>query len=153
MVEVVQPAQQQPLDDHAEGADDERCQDQRPPVVQAEIVERHPRRERTHHVLGAVGEVDDVQQAEDDGEPQAEHGVEGAVDQPEHDLPVEGEGVDSEDLSHAEALPMKTRGCRTRAGFRRGPRVLLAGHFFTCGHSVMSSDRKASSAGMLRRIL
>ena len=55
--------------------------------------------EGTEHVERAMGEIDDVEHAEDDGQPQAQHGVEHAVveaqhalgeDQPHHrvDLPL-----------------------------------------------------------------
>jgi hypothetical protein len=50
--------------------DHHRGEHQRPPVVDAELVQQQVRDEGAHHVLGAVGEVDDVEQAEDDGQPE-----------------------------------------------------------------------------------
>ncbi len=41
-------------------------------------------------------EVDDVEQAEDHRQAQREHGVEGAVDQAQHQLPEEGLVGDAE---------------------------------------------------------
>ncbi len=52
--------------------------------------------ERAHHVERAVGEIDDVEHAEDDGEAEAQQRVERAVDQPDQQLPEEllgGDGV------------------------------------------------------------
>jgi hypothetical protein len=46
-------------------------------------VQQHPGAKGAHHVLGAVGEVDDVEHAEDDGKAETEDGVEGAVDEAE----------------------------------------------------------------------
>ncbi len=39
------------------------ARDQRPPEGYADIVQQHPGAEGAHHVLRAVGEIDDVQQA------------------------------------------------------------------------------------------
>ena len=60
--------------------------------------------ERAHHVERAVGEIDDVEHAEDDGEAEAQQRVERAVDQPDQQLPVEllgGDGVAEESSPHA----------------------------------------------------
>jgi hypothetical protein len=70
----------------ADQADAQRRQQQRPPVADAEVFEPHPGEHGAHHVEGAMGEVDDVQHAEDHGQPEAQHGVERAIDQPEHEL-------------------------------------------------------------------
>ena len=83
MIEMVDALQQQPLEDHAEQADDQRRQHQRRPERHVEHAQQQPGGEGAHHELRAVREVDDVQHAEDHGEAQAQHGVEGAVDQPE----------------------------------------------------------------------
>jgi hypothetical protein len=42
---------------------------ERPPVADAEPVQQQPGHECPDHVLGAMGEVDDVQHAEDDRKP------------------------------------------------------------------------------------
>ena len=57
------------------------------PIGDAEVVEQHPGRECAHHVLRAMREIDDVEHAEDDGEAEAQHGVEGTIDEPEQKLP------------------------------------------------------------------
>ena len=100
MVELVEPLQQQPLDQDAERADDQRRQQQRRPVADAELVEQQERRERAHHVLRAVGEIDDVEHAEDDGEAEAQQRVERAVDQPEQKLPEQRRRRNAEDFEH-----------------------------------------------------
>ncbi|MCY1312518.1 hypothetical protein D9M70_629460 [compost metagenome] len=78
--------QQPPLDQHAEGADQQRSQHQRDPVVDAQVVEAEHRGEGAEHVLRAMGEVDDPQQAEDDRQAQAEQGIERPVDQAQEQL-------------------------------------------------------------------
>jgi hypothetical protein len=47
-----------------------------------------------------VGEIDDVEQPEDDGQAEAQHGIERAVDQPEQELAEESLRRDSEKLEH-----------------------------------------------------
>jgi hypothetical protein len=47
-----------------------------------------------------VREVDDVEQPEDDGQAQAQHGVEGAIHQAQHELAQEGLDGDAEDFGH-----------------------------------------------------
>ncbi|MNU03286.1 hypothetical protein D3C72_2472510 [compost metagenome] len=47
--------QQTPLDQHAEGADQQRSQHQRDPVVDAQVVEAEHRGEGAEHVLRAMG--------------------------------------------------------------------------------------------------
>ena len=73
---------------------------QRPPVAEPEILQQEERDEGAHHVLGAVREVDDVEHAEDHGEPEAEQRVERAVDQPEQQLPEQRLRGDAEDFEH-----------------------------------------------------
>ena len=57
-------------------------------------------RERAHHVLGAVREVDDVEHAEDDGEAEAQQRVERAVDQPDQQLAEQRLRGNAEDFEH-----------------------------------------------------
>ena len=100
MVELVEPLQQEPLDQDADEADDQRREHQRRPVADAELVEQQERREGTHHVLGAVGEIDDVEHAEDDGEAEAQQRIERAVDEPEQKLPEQRRRRNAEDFEH-----------------------------------------------------
>jgi len=83
MVEPGQEFEHGPLQDHAENADRNRRDDQRSPIADAEhvIVEQKIRHERAHHIERAMGEIDDVEHAEDDGKPETEQRVERAVDQ------------------------------------------------------------------------
>ena len=83
MVEVIDAFQQQLLEHDADQADNQRRQHQRSPERHIEVAEQQPCGEGAHHVLRAVREVDDVQHAEDHGEAETEHGVEGTVDQAE----------------------------------------------------------------------
>jgi len=98
MVEFIQPAQHGLFDRDAEGADDEWRQHQHHPVVQLVVIDADEGDEGAHHVQGAVGKVDDVQQAEDDSQAEREHRVEGAVDQPQQQLGHQGLQGDSEDF-------------------------------------------------------
>jgi hypothetical protein len=97
-VEPVQALEHQALDDDAEDADDQRREDQRPPVVHAPGVQHDPGGEGADHVQRAVREVHDVEQAEDHREAEAEHGVERAIHQPQHQLAEEGLVGDAEDF-------------------------------------------------------
>ncbi len=101
VVQLVQPLEHEALDQHAGDADHDGRDQQRPPVADAQLVEQQPGHEGAHHVLGAVREVDDVEQTEDHGQPQREQGVERAVDQPDQQLPEQGRGGNAEDLGHA----------------------------------------------------
>src|SRR5437868_15372754 len=86
MIEPRDAAQQKPLDRDAENADRDRRDDQRRPIADAEPAKQKPGAERAQHVLRAMREVDDVEEAEDDREPEAQHRVERAVDQPDEEL-------------------------------------------------------------------
>ena len=91
-VEMVEPGdalEQRALDDGAERADDERREDQRAPIIDAGQLQQEIGDEGADHVERAVGEIDDVEHAEDDGEAEAQQRVERAVDQPDHQLAVE----------------------------------------------------------------
>ncbi len=90
MIEMVEPRDHQPLDDHARRADDDGGEDERAPVGNARVLQKHPGGEGAHHVLGPMREVDHVHEAEDDGEPERQKGIEGAVDQAQEKLAEEG---------------------------------------------------------------
>src|SRR6185437_1102800 len=105
MIELVHPAQEGALEENAERADDDRRDDQRRPIADAEPVEQEPGAERAHHVLRAMGEVDDVEKPEDDRQAEAQHGVERAVDEPEQKLAEQRLRRNSEQLEH-HASPM-----------------------------------------------
>ena len=75
-----------------------------------------------------MAEIDDVEQAEDDCQPQAQQRVEGPVDQPDEELTEQGLGGDAEE--------------------RQG-----RSYFFTSGQPPWSIGRKACSAGIVARIL
>ena len=86
MIELVEAAQHGPLDDDPEYGYDEWRQPQHHPVIQPEIVHPHPGSEGAHHVERAMREVDDIEQAKDDRQPERQHGVEGAIDEPQQEL-------------------------------------------------------------------
>src|SRR5260370_31930298 len=100
MIEPVEPLQKHPLDHNAGGADDDRRQHQRLPVADVKIIEQQERRERAHHVLGAVSEIDDVEHSEDDRKPEAQQGIERAVDQADQELAEQCRRRNAEDFEH-----------------------------------------------------
>ena len=159
------------------GADDDRRDDQRGPIVHAGVLQQQERRERAHHVLGAVREIDDVEHAEDDGEPEAQQRVERAVDQPEqqlannacegmpkisnmgHDLgvlpPPQGERVGArsdepggESVEHPDPHPPSLRRRVTLPACGGG---MKQAQLPASGQLPSLSGRKASAAGMVAR--
>src|SRR5262249_19135818 len=110
VVEPIEPLQKGALDDDTGDADDDRRDDERDPIVQTGILQQEERREGAQHVLGAMGEVDDVEHAEDDGETEAQERVERAVDQPEQELTEQSLGRNAENLEHARSLSLPRRG-------------------------------------------
>ena len=72
MVELVEPLQHRALEHDADEAHGDGRDEERPPVAEPRVLQEEPRGEGAHHVLGAVGEVDDVEQAEDDREAEAQ---------------------------------------------------------------------------------
>ena len=71
LMETGEPLEEQALDDRSDRADDQRREDEGPPIVEARIVEQEISGEGPHHVERAVGEVDDRQHAENDRKPEA----------------------------------------------------------------------------------
>src|SRR5581483_12186198 len=98
MVESVKPLQKAAFDEDAENADDQRRDDQRRPIADARIKEEEIGRERPQHVLGAMGEVDDVEHAENDGESETEQRVKRSVDQPDEKLTKKRRRRNAEDF-------------------------------------------------------
>ena len=82
-------------------ADQNRRDDQRRPIIDPEILQQQIGGERAHHVLRAVGEIDDVEHAENDGEPEAQQRVERAVDQAEQQLAEQRLRRNAENFEHA----------------------------------------------------
>ncbi len=76
MVEFVKPADDGFFQHDAEGSDNQRCQDEAGEIADPEVVQQHPGHKGAHHEQRAMGEVDDVQHAEDDGEAKRQAGVE-----------------------------------------------------------------------------
>ena len=148
MIELVEPLQEEPLDDDSGHPHDEGRDDDRPPITQPGILQQEERGEGAQHVLGAMGEIDDVEHAEDDGEPEAEQRIERAVDEPDQQLPEQGLGADAEQFEHG-----RSPSCGEE---RNGPFPDIAarsGQLFTNGQPPSASGRKASSAGMVARTL
>ena len=86
MIELVEMADEDALEHHAEGADDDRREEERPPIADTDEIEHEIGTEGAQHVLRAMREVDDVEHAEDDGEPEAQHRVESAIDEADQEL-------------------------------------------------------------------
>jgi hypothetical protein len=94
-----QSAQHGSLDPDPQQAHHQRCHDQGRPVVEVEV--RLPDQRAQHgvaqqrhigaqHVEGAVDKVDDVQEAENHRQAEAQDGIEDAVVEPQHDLRHDG---------------------------------------------------------------
>src|SRR5258705_11328221 len=64
------------------------------------LSETQPCNECAHHVLRAVREVDDVEQAENHCQAETQHGVERAVDEPDQELAIQGLRRDAEKFKH-----------------------------------------------------
>ena len=137
----------------------------RRPVADAGILQQQIGGEGAHHVLGAVREIDDVEHAEDDGEPEAQQRVERAVDQPDQQLPEQRRATEcrrfrtcepcsSPRAGEVERGPSPGRGQPSPAGRRRSRtqrgRCISR---FTSGQPPSLSGRNASSAGMVAREL
>ena len=75
-IELAQVLEKQSLDHDAGCADDNRGDDQRFPVADADVLKQQIGGKRAHHILRAVGEVDDVEHAEDHGKPKTQQRVE-----------------------------------------------------------------------------
>ena len=90
MVQLVKLFEHGALNQHAGGTHHHRCHHKCDPVVDAEFGQAKVGHKGAQHVLGAVGEVDDVQQAENHGQAQREQCVKRAVDQPDQQLPEQG---------------------------------------------------------------
>jgi len=56
--------------------DSERCDDERRPITDAQIVAQHPSEKGPHHVHCAMREVHDIKHAEDNTKTKAEHRIE-----------------------------------------------------------------------------
>jgi hypothetical protein len=68
-IEAGQPLEEQALDDRPDRADDNRREDERPPIVEAQAVQQKIGGEGPRHIERAMGEIDDVEHAENDREP------------------------------------------------------------------------------------
>ena len=139
LIEPRQPSQHGPFEDHAENADHDRREEQRPPIVDAEHVEQEIGAERAHHIERAMGEIDDVEHAEDHGEAETEQRVERAVDQADQQL--------GEQACMGSLLATQSSRTKSRRGPPHGRRSRH--HFLTSGHALSDSGRNASSAGMV----
>src|SRR5256885_6678296 len=87
-----------------------------PPVTDSELREQEIGAERAHHVLGAVGEVDDVEQPENHREPEREQCIERAVDQPDQQLPEQRLRRDPEDFHYRDVTSPTSNRLRSTAG-------------------------------------
>src|SRR3546814_6046280 len=78
--------------DLTEGTDDQRRDHKCCPVRHTKMLQEDPRKERSHHIEGAMREIDHVQKAEDNRHAEAQESVERAVDQTNQDLGSEETG-------------------------------------------------------------
>src|SRR5262245_22925024 len=157
MVELIEPLQEKPLDDDSGYADDERREHNRPPIPQARVLQQKIGSEGAQHVLRAMGEVDDVEHAEDDGKPEAEQRIERAVDEPDEQLPEQGLRADAEQFEHRFSLLLGR--VRLASSSPAPVRAFLAtrrvepAQPVTSGQPPSLSGRNASAAGMVARSL
>ena len=78
--------QKQALDHDPQQPHRERSEDERAPIVHPEGLQADVRGKRAEHVEGAVREIDDPQEPEDDRQTKTQKRVERSVDQPQHEL-------------------------------------------------------------------
>jgi hypothetical protein len=81
VIQLVQVAYECAFKDDTHRADDQRREDQHQPVVESQVLQPHPCDEGAEHVERPVGEIDDVQQAENHCQPERQYGIERAIDQ------------------------------------------------------------------------
>ena len=173
MIELVEPLQKEALDQDAGKADDDRRNDQGRPIAEPGIVQQQISRERAQHVLRAVREIDDVEHAEDHGEPEAQQRIERAVDQPDQELAEQRGRGNAEDLEHVHPYPSpvgedgSSRSDEPGWGYISDPTRPFAAlqppspfhgerssaQPLTSGQPPSLSGRNASSAGMVARRL
>ncbi len=91
--------------------------------------------ERAHHIERAMGEIDDVEHAEDHGEPETQQRVERAVDQSDQKLGVERLHID---------LIFRAPTLVTRRQFRRREAGGMHRYFFNSGQVLSDSGVNAS---------
>src|ERR1017187_6185318 len=143
MVELVEPLQEQPLDDYAGDADQYGRDDERRPIAEPGILQQEIGGEGAHHVLGAVAEIDDVEHAENHGQPEAQQRIERAIDQPDQELSEQRCRRDAENFEHANA----PSGQKGRATAR--PLVVVKYQPLTSGQPPSLSGGEASAAGVV----
>ena len=70
MVELVDATQEYEFKCQPRKANDDRRNEQGRPVANSKMGQQQPRAKGAHHILGAVRDIDDVEETEDDGEPE-----------------------------------------------------------------------------------
>jgi hypothetical protein len=129
-------------------------EDERPPVADAGVTATEIRAERAHHVLGAVREVDDVEEAEDHREAERQHRVERTIDEADQELAEERLHRHAENFSHGR---MRRSAARVERRSGAAPRARRKNRYFTSeqyGSPFSSfSGRNAWSAGIVARTL
>ena len=74
------------------------------PMEKYAVVEKEIGPESAQHVLRAMREVDDVEKPENDREAEAQHRIEGAVDQPDQELAEKRLRGDAEQFKHVTLI-------------------------------------------------
>ena len=93
-------AQQEVLQQNAETANNHGRDEKRYPVVDAEGIKNQYGTHGTEHVHGAMGEINDFQQAKYNRQAEAQQSIKGAIDHPEHQLARQHGHGDSQNLGH-----------------------------------------------------
>src|SRR3974377_1472971 len=154
MVELVQPLQEEALDDDAADADHQRRNDERRPVANAGVLQDQIGAEGAQHVLGAVAKIDDVEHAEDHGEPEAQQRIERAVDQSDEELAKKRGRRGAEDFEQGwgSSSPARVPGAAQHTP-GTATDALVRGQPLASGQLPSLSGRKGSSAGIVARRL
>src|SRR5690606_7506614 len=105
VVQLIEVPDQCFFQDDAEDAHEYGRHDQHDPVIEAEVGQAHPGEEGAQHVQGAVGKINDVKEAENDGEAQRQDSIKGAIDQAQQYLAQQRLNGDAEEVSHIVGDP------------------------------------------------
>src|SRR5690606_12269600 len=142
VIEMIEAGEKHPLQHNPEGTDDQRREDQRPPVADPEILQQHPGDKGAHHVKCAMREIDDVEKTENNGEPERQHRIKRTVDESKQELSHQNLWRNSQKFKHSQALINYRLSCSAAPRTRRG--AVLAFTYFRKLHSSRIG-RKASS--------
>ena len=100
MILASDPPQQKIFDQHSDRSDQEWREKKRDPIVDAQGVKQDDCKHGAEHVHGAMGKIDDLEQAENDRQPQTQKRVKRAVNDPDQKLTSEHSKGNIENHGH-----------------------------------------------------